>query len=154
MSLLHRPAHRTRLSTTAIVLESLLGIGALGGGLALMLGPHGEILPLPMSLLDGSPFATYFAPGLVLFSVLGCGPLIVAVLAWRSHRWAPYLTLLVGVALLIWMAVEVAVVGYSNSPPLQPIYIVLGVLISAVGIAWLRQGAPSARTTVAPPREH
>jgi hypothetical protein len=34
-------------ATTAIVLELVLGIGAIGGGIALMLGPNGEVLPLP-----------------------------------------------------------------------------------------------------------
>ncbi len=58
MSPLYRPINPTALSMTAAVLEVLLGIGALGGGLALMLGPHGEILPLPMSLLNGSLFAS------------------------------------------------------------------------------------------------
>ena len=46
-----------------------------------MLGPHGEMLPLPISLLKGSPFDSYFEPGLILFTVLGIGPLEVANLA-------------------------------------------------------------------------
>ena len=74
------------------------------------------------------------------------GPLIVAVFAWRHHRWAPSLTLFIGVALLVWMATEIAIIGYSNTPPLQPIYIGLGVLISGVGIAWLRRGVQPAAT--------
>jgi hypothetical protein len=128
-----------RLAIAAVVFEVILGAGAFGGGLALMLGPHGEILPLPTSLLKGSPFDSYFEPGLILFTVLGIGPLTVATLAWRRQRWAPLLTLGVGVALLIWMAVEIAIIGYANNPPLQPIYIGLGVAIGLVGIAWLRQ---------------
>lgn len=139
MSPLQRPETRTALSIAAVVLEVLLSIGALGGGLALMLGPHGEILPLPMSLLKGSPFESYFAPGLILFTVLGGGPLLVAVLAWRHHRLAPVLTLGVGAALLVWMTVEIAIIGYSNTPPLQPIYIAMGLVICAVGIAWMWQ---------------
>ncbi len=116
-----------------------MSIGALGGGLALILGPHGEILPLPMTLLQGSPFNNYFVPGLIFFMVLGGGALLVAVLAWRHHSWAPALTLGVGAVLLIWMTVEIAIIGYSNTPPLQPIYIGMGLVICAVGIAWMRQ---------------
>ena len=130
---------RMSLAIAASVFEVILGIGALGGGLALMLGPHGEILPLPMSLLKGAPFDSYFEPGLILFTVLGVGPLAVARLAWRRQRWAPLLTLGVGVALVIWMAVEIAIIGYANDPPLQPIYLGLGVAIVLVGIAWLQQ---------------
>jgi len=40
------------------------------------------------------------------------------------------------VALLIWMAVEVAIVGYTNSPPLQPFYLLLGAVITGVGLGW------------------
>jgi hypothetical protein len=134
-----QPGARSALAIVAVVLEVILGLGALGGGLALLLGPHGEILPLPVSALKGSPFDSYFVPGLILFTVLGVGPLAVALLAWRRRRWAPLLTLGVGCALLIWMAVEIALIGYANDPPLQPIYIGLGVAIGLVGVAWLRQ---------------
>jgi uncharacterized membrane protein len=43
------------------------------------------------------------------------------------------------VALLVWLAVEIAIVGYSNDPPLQPVYLGLGVVILLVGAGWLRQ---------------
>ena len=46
----------------------LLSIGALGGGLVLMIAPRGEIMPLPLSALAGSPFDTYVVPGLILFA--------------------------------------------------------------------------------------
>jgi len=101
-----------------------------------MLGPRGEIIPLPLSVLKGSPWETYFAPGLILFCVLGLGPLVAAQLAWRRHPLAPIAALGVGVALLIWMAVEIAIVGYSNSPPLQPFYLLLGAVITGVGLGW------------------
>ena len=101
-----------------------------------MLGPRGEIIPLPLAALKGSPFDTYFAPGLILFSVLGLGPLVAAQLAWRRHALAPIATLGVGVALLIWMAVEIAIVGYTNSPPLQALYLLLGAVIAGVGLGW------------------
>ena len=127
------------LGRTAIGLEVFLGVGALGGGLALMLGPGGEILPLPLSALAGSPFASYFGPGAILFVVIGLGPLAAALLAWRRPRLGPPLTMLVGAALLVWLAVEIAIVGYSNRPPLQAIYLALGVVILVVGAGWWAQ---------------
>ena len=69
-----------RLAVSAIGLEIFLGVGAIGGGAALMLGPRGEIIPLPISALAGTPFGSYLVPGLILFTVLGVGPLGAAAL--------------------------------------------------------------------------
>lgn len=127
----------SRVAKGAFALEVLLSIGALGGGLILMLAPRGEILPLPLSALVGSPFDTYFVPGLILFSAVGLGPLLAGVLTWMRHPLAPVAAIVVGAGLLIWVAVEVAIIGYSNEPPLQAIYAILGVVILLVGIRWL-----------------
>lgn len=120
----------------AISLEIFLSLGALAGGAALMLGPRGEIIPLPLSALQGSPFATYFVPGVILFTILGLGPLAAAWLAWRRNPRAPDAAFSIGVALLIWLAVEVAIIGYSSDPPLQPFYMLLGAVMAGVGLAW------------------
>lgn len=127
-----------RFARAAGALEVFLGVGALAGGAALMLGPRGEILPLPVSALAGSPFGSYFVPGLILFVALGLGPLVAADLARRRHPIAPLATCAVGAALLVWLAVEIAIVGFSMTPPLQPFYLLLGAAITAVGIGWLR----------------
>ena len=122
-----RPDHpMTRFAKTSLVLELLLSIGALAGGLVLILAPRGEIMPLPLSALAGSPFDTYFGPGLILFTVLGLGPLIAVGLTWQRHPLAPMAALAVGAALLIWVAVEIAIIGYSSEPPLQAIYLTWG----------------------------
>lgn len=132
------PQHRRgRLATSAIALEVFLGLGAIGGGIALILGPKGEILPLPVSALAGSPFDSYLVPGLILLTVLGIGPLVVALLSWRGSARAPLLAVGIGCALLAWLAVQIAIIGFSLDPPLQPLYLVLGVVILGVGLAWL-----------------
>jgi hypothetical protein len=46
---------------------------------------------------------------------------------------APLLTCAVGAALLIWLIVEIVIVGYSNDPPLQAQYLGFGVVIALVG---------------------
>jgi len=127
-----------RLAVAAGALELFLSVGALGGGAALVLGPRGEVIPLPLSLLAGSPFGSYRVPGLILFVVLGVGPLTAAVLTFRHHPWGPLLAVAVGAALLVWLAVEIAIVGYSNKPPLQALYLALAVAILLVGVAWWR----------------
>ena len=136
----------TRFAVASLVLEVVLSIGALGGGLVLIVAPRGEITPLPLSALAGSPFETYLGPGLMLFTVLGLGPLIAARLAWIRHPLAPVGALIVGAALLSWIAVEIAIIGYSNEPPLQAIYLLLGTVITAVALGWLADvGLPAVR---------
>ena len=125
-----------RLAVSAIGLEILLGVGAIGGGLALMAGPNGEILPLPVAALSGSSFANYFVPGAILFTIIGLGPLSAAILAWRRHAVAPLLAFTVGVALLVWLIVEIQIVGYSSHPPLQALYLGLGAAITWLGVVW------------------
>jgi hypothetical protein len=129
----------SRFAKVLLVLEVLLSLGALGGGLVLILAPRGEILPLPLSALAGSPFDTYLGPGLILFSVLGLGPLVAARVAWLRHPLAPVTAFIVGVALLIWIAVEIAIIGYSKEPPLQAIYLTLGAAITVGAIGWVRK---------------
>ncbi len=90
-------------------------------------------------------------PGAILFTILGIGPLAAAFLAWRRYPLAPSLAVAVGGALLIWLAVQIATIGYSNDPPLQPLYLGLGPLITLVGIRWMREtGIPVGRRSTAP----
>ena len=145
----YMPARRanpplSRFAKASIALEVLVGLGALGGGLVLIVAPRGEIMPLPLSALAGSPFETYLGPGLILLTVLGIGPLVAARLAWIRHWLAPFAAFVVGVALLIWVAVEIAIIGYSNEPPLQAIYLVMGIAITVVALGWLAEvGLPA-----------
>jgi hypothetical protein len=151
MSTHHRSQPLSKMAKAALVLEILLSIGALGGGLVLMIAPRGEIMPLPLSALAGSPFDTYLVPGLILFGVLGLGPLVAARLAWVRHPLAPTAAFVVGVGLLVWVAVEVAIIGYSSEPPLQAIYGILGVAIVLVAVRWLL-GVGLPRLDGVPPR--
>ncbi len=79
---------------------------------------------------------------MILFTVLGLGPLLAARLAWTRHPLAPLAALVVGAALMIWVAVEIAIIGYSNEPPLQAIYLVMGVVITIVSLGWLAEVGP------------
>lgn len=126
-------------------MEVVLGVGAIGGGLALMIGPRGEVIPLPLSALTGSPFSTYFIPGAILFAILGVVPLVAAVLTVRRSRVAPLFAVVVGAALIVWITVEIAIVGYSNEPPLQALYLGFGVAIAVVGARWAWRSAPTGR---------
>lgn len=108
------------------------GLSGLAGGIGLILDPTGSSLSIPIEWLDGSPFDSYFIPGLILFLALGVFPLYVSYGIWRCSAWAWLSALLVGFMLIIWIAVEILVIGYQPMPPLQLIYGLLGLLIIAL----------------------
>jgi hypothetical protein len=140
----------SRLAKAVLGLEVLLSIGAVAGGLVLMIAPRGEIMPLPISALAGSPFDTYFVPGLILFTVLGLSPLVAARLAWSRNPLAAAAAFVIGTALVTWVAVEVAIIGYTNEPPLQAIYLALGIVIGVAAVRWqLDLGLPTLHRTTA-----
>jgi len=119
------------LLLTGLVFQGLSGL--YGGG-ALAWDSTGAVLQMPLSLLEGAPFATYRIPGLILFTVLGVGPLVVAAGVWRGRAWAWYGTVAVSGALMIWIAVQVWTIGYHAEPPLQLIYGTLGVALLIVAL--------------------
>src|ERR1700757_194733 len=95
----------------AIVLEVLLGVGAVFGGGALMLAPDGHLLSMPVSTLQGSPFSDFLIPGAVLFTAIGVGPLVAAALTAGRSRFAPPAAIAVGVVLIGWIAIEMVMLA-------------------------------------------
>lgn len=112
-----------------MVLILFQGMSGVFGGGALVLDPSGAILQMPISMLEGSPFETFFVPGIILFLVLGILPLIVLFGLWKRESWSWSGALLVSIALIIWISVEIALVGYHSEPPLQLVYGLVGVAL-------------------------
>jgi hypothetical protein len=108
------------------------GVSGLFGGTALLLDPTGESLGLPLKWLQGTPFGDYRFPGLILLTVLGVFPSLVWVGLWNRKAWSWKGSLLVGIALVIWIGVEIIMVGYHTEPPLQVIYGMTGLLITLI----------------------
>lgn len=105
------------------------GISGVVGGIALIIDPTGELLGLPLSWLRDSPFGSYLVPGIILFLILGIVPLLVLPGIWKRRQWAWLLSLFIGVALAVWIVVEIMIIGFHPQPPLQQIYGILAVVI-------------------------
>jgi len=142
-------ATRSRLPLEPALLTVLVGIQAVSGvagGAALVADPSGGILGMPVSTLRQGPFVDFLVPGLILLLVLGVFPAAVAVTLWTRPRWAAAGALerafgehwswigagAVGAGLLIWLAVELWMVGPSS---LLVMYAVLGLAIVALALA-------------------
>lgn len=119
---------KTRPFSLYIMMILILFQGASGvyGGGSLVLDPTGNTLQMPLSLLDGSPFDSYLIPGIVLLLILGLFPLIVLYGVWKRKVWAWAGAFLISIALVVWIGVEIAMIGYQAEPPLQFIYGLVG----------------------------
>jgi len=78
-----------------LIVLSILSLGALGGGIILIISPTGELLGIPFSEFKNIPFDSYLIPGIILFSVLGIIPLllIIALLKKPESRLAEQLNI-------------------------------------------------------------
>jgi len=103
-----------------IFILAFLGLGAVGGGGVLIFSPSGEMMGMPLSAIDGSPFTSFLIPGILLFSLLGIFPLltIYALIKKPSWRWGGYLnffpdmhwawsfSIYTGFTLIVWIQTE------------------------------------------------
>ncbi len=113
-------------------LLALQSAGGIFGGGALVLSPGGDLLRMPTSYLEGSPFSDYLIPGLLLLAVLGIFPLVVVVGLWHRRPWAWFGAFAVGCGLVIFEIVEYAVIG---SDAQQAIWGSIGALIAVCCVA-------------------
>ncbi|MCB2219002.1 MAG: hypothetical protein KQI35_01315 [Bacteroidetes bacterium] len=111
------------------VLILFQGLSGIAGGIGLIGDPSGESLQIPLIWLKGSPFHNYLVPGIVLLIILGIFPVGVFLGLLREWPWAWHATLFIAIALLIWIIVEIMVIGYQPQPPLQLIYSLVGLLM-------------------------
>jgi hypothetical protein len=101
-----------------------MALFAFGGGYYGMSGAPG----VPTEWLEGSPFRTYFAPSLILFTVVGGSHLVAAVGVLFRRSFAERGTDVAGAVAIVWIAVQIAVIGYVSW--LQPA--VVGVAVTAL----------------------
>ena len=62
-----------------LIVLGFLALGAIGGGIVLLISPTGEMIGLPLSEFKNIPFKSYLIPGIILLSVLGLVPLLLII---------------------------------------------------------------------------
>lgn len=103
-----------RLRRLLIGLHAILGVLAIAAGQALARDPSGKPLRFDVNWLDGSPFKDYRVPGLFLTVVIGGANLVSATSLWRRDPLGPFVSLGTGVLLLVWMAIQTAIIGFRD----------------------------------------
>lgn len=122
-------------------LQTFLGLGALVGGGMLVADPSGELIQIPVSMLQRSPFFDFLVPGLLLFTVFGLFPLLAlySMICRPEIRWAnvlnPFkslhsswaLSLYTGFGLIIWIMVQTYILNTVHI--IHVVYMSFGLLI-------------------------
>lgn len=114
-------------------LQAFIGLGAVGGGLALALEPSGANLRIPVELLKNSPFLTYLVPGIVLFIVNGLGNLAGSAATVARYRYAGETAMVLGSFLVAWIILQVYWIASFHW--LHALYLGLGFLEFVLGWA-------------------
>ena len=131
-------------SKLLVFLHLLLGIGAIFGGGVLVIDPSGELIKMPLTLLEHSPFESYLIPGLILFIAIGVFPLLTAfalvkkpqiesanaINLFPDKHWSWAYSMYLGFALIIWITIEAFFL--KEMIHIHVGYIFLGLAIQAV----------------------
>jgi hypothetical protein len=125
---------------SASIVTALVGLTAVAGGLALVVGFEADLVAPATSVLAGSGFSSFLVPGLLLAIVVGGTQLAAAVLAVVRSRWTVLAVTIAAVVLLVWIFVETALIPWSV---LQALYFAVGlgeIGLVLVGLGLLSDG--------------
>lgn len=121
--------HRVSLG----LLLAFAAMNAFAGGVYALSGAPG----VPTAWLAGSPFRSYFVPGMFLLVVVGGSFAVASVAVFARTRFARPTAAAAGLLVLLWLAVQVAIIGYASW--MQPTTAAAGVLV-----LWLARRLPVA----------
>ena len=124
---------------TKILLIMLLIFLSLSGlfGILFLIDPSGEMVGMPIDLLDKLPIDTFLLPGLYLFMVYGIGSAIIVYGLIRQRSWAPAAGLLLGLVLIGWVIGQIILWG--TPVMLQYIYFSVGAAIFLLSLIIRKQ---------------
>lgn len=117
------------LRITKTLLVILLVFLSLSGlfGIFFLIDPSGELVEMPISLLDNLPIDTFILPGLFLLIVYGIGSSVITFGLIRQRFWAPAAGLLLGLVLIGWIIGQIILWGEPAF--LQYLYFSVGAAI-------------------------
>ena len=116
-----------------VILFFFIGLGAMVGSIGVMK----EVMPFPEVWLQGTPFHSYFFPGLILCLIVGGSHLAAAfILLWHSSL-AKIACLIAGLILTGWMIGEVALIGFQA--PIQMWFLSVGMIEIGLSFTKLRR---------------
>jgi len=128
---MHHPNVIRKACLALGILQTFIGLGALGGGVLLVKDPSGSTLGLPLSFLEGSPFRDFLIPGIFLLTVNGIGSMIGAALTFTRRRYAQELAIVLGAILVLWIVIQVIIIRSFSW--MHMLYFILGIVELGLG---------------------
>jgi hypothetical protein len=127
-----------------MILIVFQALSAMPSAFMLIIKPSGELLKMPLSHLQHSPFNDFLIPGLFLFLVLGVMPLITfvglvrpfqfklfeALNIYKAQHWAWTFSYYTGIILILWINFQLLMIRQWDF--LHLFYSLLGLMIILV----------------------
>jgi hypothetical protein len=88
-----------------LILHIFVGLGAMAGGLSGILEPQSP-MGISVNILNNSPFSDFFIPCLLLFTVIGLGNILSAIVTYFKPWFHGYVSSVFSWALVIWIVVQ------------------------------------------------
>ena len=129
-----------------LFLLGFLSVGAIFGGGAMILAPSGEILQIPVSMIENTAFKNFLIAGIILLVVFGIFPAFTIyalikrpVLRWaerfnilKDMYWAWTYALYIGFGQIIWISIQTFIINQVGI--VHIIYTLLGISIVSVAL--------------------
>jgi hypothetical protein len=120
-------AHPTAVRYSLGGLLAFGALNALGGGYYGLTSAVG----VPTEWLEGSPFADYVVPSLILLVVVGGSFIVAAIAVFARLRAARFAVFMAAFVVLGWLIVQIGIIGYVSW--MQPATAIAGLLILILG---------------------
>jgi hypothetical protein len=129
------------------VLDGIVAVTAIGGGLALAAGLESERFPL--AWLRGTPFHTYTAPGLMLAMGVGGSAAVATALTLSDARTGARASVVAGSTLAGWIAGEVLLLRDDEAlvSPTEAVFLLLATAMVALGARGIPVGDRDRRSS-------
>jgi hypothetical protein len=115
-------------------LHVFVGIGAMAGGLAAIINPQSP-MGMPVEPLKNSPFSNYLIPGIILFTIIGLGNIISALMFRFKSKFQGYISSIFNWALVIWIVVQCVMLNAVAF--LHVLFFIIGLIGATLSMAIL-----------------
>jgi hypothetical protein len=129
-----------------IALLGFLSLGAIYGGIVLIISPDGSFFKMPSDLLGNSPFKSFLIPGIILLTTFGIFPIFVIYGLIKKpesiilnklnllydYHFAWTFAVYIGIGQIIWINFQTLI--FNSVDIIHTIYSSLGIIIICIAL--------------------